>query len=151
MRNRFRGLVAAAVLLGFGCSKHEEPSSTSADIIFVGDNIITMDDSEVDAVAVIGDRIVATGDADEILKMRNESTRVVELGRQALLPGFIDAHGHFSGVAKYADLLDLSSPPVGSVNTIDDIVSLLKARIDEQDIPVGDWVFGYGYDDSLLA
>ena len=117
----------------------------------MGDNIITMDDSEVQAVAVIGDEIAATGDADEILKMRNKLTRVVELGGKALLPGFIDAHGHFSGVAQNADLLDLSSPPVGEVNTIDDIVSLLKARIEEQKIKPGEWIFGYGYDDSLLV
>ncbi len=47
VRNRFRGLVAAAVLLVFGCSQQEESASIGADVIFVGDNIITMDDSEV--------------------------------------------------------------------------------------------------------
>lgn len=128
----------------------EHAIAQDADIIFLGENIITMDDSQVTAVAVIGDRIIATGTESEILELRGQSTRVVELGDQTLLPGFVDAHGHFSGVSRYADLLDLSSPPVGGVNNIDDIVRLIRLRIEQQQIPFGELVFGFGYDDSLL-
>ncbi len=121
-----------------------------ADLIFIGDNIITMDDSEVGAVAVVGDRIAATGSTSEILQLRNSSTRVIELGEQALLPGFIDAHGHFSALSRYADLLNLSSPPVGAVTGIEDILRLIRLRIEQQQIPAGELVYGFGYDDSLL-
>ncbi|NQV68466.1 MAG: amidohydrolase [Pseudohongiella sp.] len=129
----------------------QEMLAQEAELIFLGDNIITMDDSEVSAVAVSGDRIIATGTIPEILQLRGQSTRVIELGDQALLPGFIDAHGHFSSVARYTDLLDLSSPPVGGVNNIDDIVRLIRRRIEQQQIPAGELVYGFGYDDSLLA
>ena len=67
------------------------------------------------------------------------------------MPGFIDAHGHFAGVARYVDMLDLSSPPVGDVTSVDDIVRKLKGRIENLNIPAGELVYGYGYDDSLLA
>lgn len=123
----------------------------SIDLIFVGDNILTMDGSSVTGVAVAGDRIAATGERSEILALRGTSTRVVELGDQALLPGFIDAHGHLSSYARYLDLLDLSSPPVGAVTRIDDIVQLLRERIESDQIPAGQLVYGVGYDDSLLA
>ncbi|MCH7671148.1 MAG: amidohydrolase [Proteobacteria bacterium] len=126
-------------------------SSPSADIIFVGDHIITMDGSAVTAVAVIGERITATGDATELMVLQGESTRIVELGERALLPGFIDAHGHFSAVSRYADLLDLSSPPVGGVHNVDDIVELIRLRIEQRQIRPGELVYGFGYDDSLLA
>ncbi|MBT8146382.1 MAG: amidohydrolase, partial [Gammaproteobacteria bacterium] len=122
-----------------------------ADLIIVGDNIVTMDGSEVTGVAVTGDRITATGSRDQILGLGGASTRIIELGDQALLPGFIDAHGHFSAVARYLDLLDLSSPPVGQVTGVDDIVQLLRQRIENQQIPPGQLVYGFGYDDSLLA
>jgi len=122
-----------------------------ADLIFAGEHIITMDASEADAVAVRGDRIVASGSRAEVFQLRGDATRVVELGERALLPGFIDAHGHFSGVSRYADLLDLSSPPVGGVTSVDDIVRALRLRIEQQQIPAGELVFGFGYDDSLLA
>ena len=151
--------VVMVLLLGLvACSPQEESSqgsnqlmSPSADLIFVGENIITMDDNSATAVAVLGDRISAVGSRDEIMAMQGDSTQVVELGDQALLPGFIDAHGHFGGVATYSALLDLSSPPVGVMENIDDIVAALRNWIEVNNVPPGELVYGVGYDDSLLA
>ena len=137
-----------------GCSPQVELSQEaqpSADLIFVGDNIITMDDNVASAVAVIGDRISAVGSREEILAMRDETTQFVDLGARALLPGFIDAHGHFGGVATYSALLDLSSPPVGAMENIDDIVAAIRNWIEVNNVPAGDLVYGVGYDDSLLV
>ena len=123
----------------------------AADIVFYGEHIVTMDGSAPDAVAVIGDRIHATGTQEEIRQYEGAGTRVVDLGQQALLPGFIDAHGHFSAVATGLDLLDLSSPPVGNIETIDDIVAAIRNWIETRQVPPGELVYGFGYDDSLLA
>lgn len=144
-------LITAVSFVCLGLGFAHANFAQEADVIFLGDNIITMDESQVSAVAVSGDRVSATGTASEILDLRGESTRVIELGEMALLPGFIDAHGHFSAVARYTDLLDLSSPPVGMVNDIDDIVQRIRLRIEQQQIPAGELVYGFGYDDSLLA
>ena len=133
------------------CSPVEREGTEFADLIFIGDNIITMDNSKVTAVAVRGDRIVATGDQAEIIQLQDDSTRLVELGDRALLPGFIDAHGHFGAVATSSALLDLSSPPVGAVETIDDIVTAIQNWIENNDVPDGQLIYGFGYDDSLLA
>ena len=142
-------IVASAVLLLSAFSTNA--IAQQADFIFTGENIITMDASDVAAVAVRGDRIVASGSRAEVLELRGDDTRVIELGDRALLPGFIDAHGHFSSVSRSAALLDLSSPPVGGVTSIEDIVRALRLRIEQEQIPAGDLVFGFGYDDSLLA
>ena len=133
------------------CSPVEREVTEFADLIFFGDNIITMDNSKVTAVAVRGDRIVATGDQAEIIQLQDDSTRLVELGDRALLPGFIDAHGHFGAVATSSALLDLSSPPVGTVETIDDIVTAIQNWIENNNVPDGQLIYGFGYDDSLLA
>jgi predicted amidohydrolase YtcJ len=148
---KLRALLFVIASLNAACGQQTNEEQTAADIIFVGDNIITMDETSADAVAIIGDRIAAVGSSEEILTMRGDSTRLVELGDRALLPGFIDAHGHFAYVARYADLVNLSSPPVGPVEKIDDVVELLRNRIEEQQIETGEWVVGYGYDDSLIA
>ncbi len=132
------------------CSPDATQPTASADIVFIGEHIISMDGSDIGAVAVIGDRIAATGTAEQLRAMIGPTTRVVELGEQALLPGFIDAHGHFSLLARSLDLLDLSSPPIGSVSKIDDIVTLIQQRISESQLPAGEWLVGFGYDDSLL-
>ena len=146
---RTRMMVASAVLLLTIFSANS--IAQQADLIFTGENIITMDASDVVAVAVRGDRIVASGPRAEVFDLRGDDTRVIELGDRALLPGFIDAHGHFSSVSRSAALLDLSSPPVGGVTSIDDIVRALRLRIEQEQTPAGELVFGFGYDDSLLA
>jgi predicted amidohydrolase YtcJ len=144
--------VFVKVLLGIGFSSLGAlGAAQDADLIFLGQNIITMDASNVSAVAVRGDRIVVAGSEQDARALQGEGTRVIELGERALLPGFIDAHGHFAGVARYLDMLDLSSPPVGDVTSVDDIVRKLQRRIENRNIPPGELVYGYGYDDSLLA
>ncbi|MFT4887374.1 MAG: putative amidohydrolase YtcJ [Pseudohongiellaceae bacterium] len=127
------------------------PVIDPVDIIFVGQNIVTMDQPGITGVAVKGDRISFVGSAQDALAFKGTQTRVIELGEQALLPGFIDAHGHFSAFASRLDALDLSSPPVGNINSIDDIVSEIRSWIEVRQIPAGEIIHGVGYDDSLLA
>lgn len=124
-----------------------------ADMVFQGGTIYTVDagNAGASAVAVRGDTIVAVGDRDDMKGLIGDSTRVVELGDRALTPGFIDAHGHLTLVMIMLDLLNASSPPVGPMTSVEDIVEALKARIVDQNIPPGEMVSGYGYDDSLLA
>ena len=130
-----------------------ETLSEPADVIFVGQHIITMDptQSESGAVAVRGETIVEVGDQEAVLALRGPGTRVVELGDRALIPGFVDSHGHFAFTSRLIDLVNLSSPPVGTAENIDDVIRLIKEHIAEKQIPAGQWVMGYGYDDSLLA
>ena len=147
-------LVAVLALVAVGCAGSPfAPTPEPADLVFYGEHIHTVDPATDGArgVAVRGEEIVAVGSRRAVSRFEGPSTRVVELGERALVPGFIDAHGHFSMVTQMLDLLNASSPPVGPMESIDDIVSALRARIDERAIPAGELVLGYGYDDSLLA
>lgn len=148
-----RAAIVLAAALGIGSTGCRAPDAPlPADIIFVGDNIVTMDPNQptVEAVAVRGDIIAAAGARDDVMAMRGDATRVVELGDRALLPGFIDAHGHFLGAGRALETLSLHPPPVGDVNTIDDIVRKIRQWIADKNIPPGETVVGRGYDDSLL-
>ena len=150
-----RSRLAAGVLVGTigfgfaGCVEAPPNAGPPADLIFRGSNIVTMDPGRptVEAVAVRGETITAAGSLDDVLALRGESTRVVDLGDNALLPGFIDAHGHFLGAGRALDALSLHSPPVGDVNGI---VRKIQDWIVEKEIPPGETVQGGGYDDSLL-
>ena len=151
MRRSRKALAVFAFTLAFvvaACA----PEADSADTIFFGDNIVTMDPQQptVEAVAVRGETIVAAGSRDEVMALEGPSTRVVDLGDNALLPGFIDSHGHFLGAGRDQESLGLHPPPVGDVNNIDDLVRKVRAWIEEHDIPAGEVVTGRGYDDSLL-
>lgn len=129
------------------------PAPPPADLVFFGEHIHTVDAGTrgATAVAVRGDSIVAVGTRRQVDRFVGESTRVVELGDRALVPGFIDAHGHLGMVMQMLDLLNASSPPVGPMNSIDEIVAAFRNDIEAKAIPAGTWVMGYGYDDSLLA
>ena len=155
MRRSGEALAAFALALAFAvaaCAPQADPGADPADTIFFGDHIVTMDPRQpaVEAVAVRGETIVAAGSRDDVMALEGPSTRVVDLGEGALLPGFIDAHGHFLGPGRDQTSLLLHPPPVGDVSNIDDIVRKVRAGIDEHDIPPGEPVTGRGYDDSLL-
>ena len=42
----------------------------------------------------------------------------INFGNQAVLPGFIDAHGHASYLAFATQVANIASPPVGQINNI---------------------------------
>ncbi len=130
-----------------------QAQAQQAELIFVGDNIITVDDASegADAVAIGQGRILAVGSRETVLALKTGDTQVMELGEQALLPGFIDAHGHAGTQAKLLTLANLSPPPVGEVSSLDDLARVLKEYIAARNVPAGQWVVGFGYDDSLLA
>ena len=69
------------------------------------------------------------------------------------MPGIIDAHGHFPGDGIFAVAANLNSPPIGSVTSISDIQNLLRAKITggEFSKSTGQWIFGFGFDDTLLV
>ncbi|MEM1432508.1 MAG: amidohydrolase [Pseudomonadota bacterium] len=132
-----------------------------ADLIFYGRHILPMAADKptgqrgLRAVAVRGERIVYVGRADRLRKEQahliGPDTEAIELGRQALLPGFIDAHGHLTFQAFTIDLANVAPPPVGPVSTIADLQDTLRSYIAERAVQPGDWISGNGYDDSLLA
>ncbi len=147
-------IFSMSVLVACGPVVDEESEgvSNSASVIFTGSHIVTMDEnnSAPKAVAVRDEKIIFVGSQEGVKNYQGPDTRLIELGDRALLPGFIDAHGHFSSMARAADITDLSSPPVGVVEDIDDIVRLLRLTIENERTPSGQQVDGFGYDDSLL-
>ena len=139
------GLAAIGLLTTSACDE-----AMQADTLYLGPHIITMDESlgEVDAVAVQGEEIVWVGKQTD---WTGTATNVVELGERALLPGFIDAHGHLTFLARTVQLANVASPPVGPVTTLASLQDVLRGYIDERGIAPGEWVLGMGYDDSLIA
>ncbi len=121
-----------------------------ADLVFTGDHIVAMDGTNPTAVAVTGERIVWTGDRDAVDPWVGPHTTVRNLGDRALLPGFIDAHGHLSFLAQTVAMANVSAPPVGAVDDIAALQRVLREHIRDKAIAAGAWVVGMGYDDSLL-
>lgn len=146
-------LFASLLLFAIGCKETPketpEPSSTS---IYYGGSIITMDSEKQERVeSVVEDEgmIVFVGKLKEAKKQFPNSNKI-NLRGKTLLPGFIDPHSHFGAVSNTMGQVDLNPPPVGKINTIDDILRDLKQYKTDNNIADGEWIFGWGYDDSQL-
>lgn len=93
--------------------------------------------------------ITFVGELEEAEKLFPNSTKV-DLKGKSLLPGFIDPHSHFGMVSNTMGQIDLNPPPVGSTSSIEDMLEALKRYKIEHHIKEGDWIFGWGYDESQL-
>lgn len=119
--------------------------------VYYGGPILTMNSANqiVEAVGIEGDRIAAVGSRVDVLDWAGDGARIIDLEGRAIVPGFVDAHGHFPGEGIYSKVIDLNSPPIGAVEKLDDIIALLALRAAETS--AGEWVVGMSYDDTLLA
>jgi len=125
----------------------------SADAIYVGDDIITVDRSNpaVQAVAVRNGRISAVGGRGEVLEQqRGPDTTVIDLDGAALLPGFIDPHSHYINSLTVANQANVFAPPAGPGCDVDAIVRTLRAFRQSHNVPDGEVIVAYGYDDTLM-
>jgi len=119
-------------------------AKVKADLVIRG-KIFTGLESQpfVEALAISGDKILATGTNKEIKKFVGEKTRIIELKEGLAIPGLIDAHTHFSSGGR--SLIELSFRGVDSVEKIQQMIA---AKIKE--LPPGTPVFGREYDHTLF-
>ncbi len=127
-------------------------AADTADVIYHGGSIVTIDDKNpiAEAVAIKDGRIVAVGKKDVILKLKGEKTTLVDLQGKTLLPGFVDAHGHCLMTGIQAMSANLLPPPD---HTVHDIASLQAELRKYAETPVAkkyQFIIGYAYDDAQL-
>ncbi len=72
------------------------PADAHASVVFVNGRVLTMDPrvSEAQALAIVGQTILAVGTNAEIQALSGVETRIIDLRGRTLLPGFIDTHSH---------------------------------------------------------
>jgi predicted amidohydrolase YtcJ len=132
---RRSGLLAALGAAG-ACAAPAEP----ADLVLRGGKIVTLDAARPSATALAarGGRIVAVGTDEEIRPFVGEATEIVELAGRLAVPGFIEGHGHFTGLGASLVELDLDA-----TTSWDEIVQL-AARAAREAAP-GAWIVGRGW------
>ena len=124
------------------------------DAIYYNGNILTMDDAkpQASAVALSGGRIAAVGGDDEILRMAGPDTQREDLAGKTMLPGFIDAHGHFGWAAMVGSWANLKHDSYYDRNPVplEAILQKLRDHRDEYGLSPGEWILGFGYHEALL-
>jgi hypothetical protein len=151
---RHWGIAVLATLAAAGCTPAGPTPEQTADAIYTGGPIVTVNDAQptAEAVAVKDGKILAVGaNADLERAHKGTQTKLVNLGGKTLAPGFVDGHAHFLGFGSQAVGANLLAPPDGTVNTIDDLVAKLQEFAKGPDVQRTGWIFGIGYDDALLG
>jgi predicted amidohydrolase YtcJ len=134
----FAGLIAAGLL--FGSLTSCAPKKERADLVLVNGKIVTVDESlpEAEALAVRGGRITAVGDNEQIRDYIGTDTEVIDLDGRLAVPGFIDAHVHFTGIGQAKLGLDLMN-----AENWDAVLALVGDAVSKAE--PGDWIFGRGW------
>jgi predicted amidohydrolase YtcJ len=98
-----------------------------------------------EAVCVGKGRVLHVGSLADVRAVAGSGAKEVDLGGGVLYPGFIDTHSHLSS---YANCLDKVECGI-SCGTIAGVNEKLRAKIPS--LSKGEWLLGYGYDDSGIA
>ena len=140
MKTQFKNISCAFIttaLILLSCSSQKVEY---ADIIFKGGTIYTVNENAplAEAVAIIDDKIIFVGDEDQAMKFKGKETQIIDLENKIMIPGFIDAHGHFMAMGNSKLILDLRHAESYDdiIKTVEDVVKKAKP---------GEWIEGRGW------
>ncbi|MCY2973334.1 MAG: amidohydrolase [Planctomycetota bacterium] len=132
-----RQLILRIVLIVFVLPDVALPfqNNEAPDVIFYNAQIITVDKqfSIQQAVAISGEKIVAVGTNDQVLRLAESTTKRVDLQRKSVLPGLIDSHVHATAASMHE--FDHTIP---TMQTIEDVLAYIKSRADI--LEDGEWI-----------
>lgn len=118
--------------------------------IFLNGTILTMSGqySQPEAVLVEGENIVAVGTKEEVSAKAGRRAKIVDLKGRTLMPGFVDAHGHFISTAlSKLYFVDVRCAPIGKIKTIEQLIAAMKGSAQMR--RGKGIIVGFGYDDTL--
>ena len=118
-------------------------SKPAADLIITNANIWSGDKAHptAQAVAVIGDRIVAVGSNADVEILRGSATKTINAGGKRLVPGFNDAHVHFVDGG-----LQLDSVQLNDATSKDEFVRRIAEQVKKT--AKGEWIKGGDWDET---
>ncbi|WP_422356706.1 amidohydrolase [Roseivirga pacifica] len=130
--------------------KNDQNSNTK---IYSGGDIITMQGDSpkyVEAIVVKDDKISFTGSLIDAKENAGSGYTSYDLTGKTLLPGFIDGHAHFAAFSAQAIGAQILPPPDAEAKNIPELIKILKDWNTPENRALTNWIFGMGFDDSVL-
>lgn len=111
-----------------------------ATMVLRNGSIVTADDARptAEAIAINGDTVVALGTNAEISRYIGSGTEVIDLAGQMAMPGFIEGHGHFTGIGQAKLGLELMN-----TKSWEEIVAMVGEAA--ANARPGQWIVGRGW------
>jgi predicted amidohydrolase YtcJ len=136
MRNAVIGRThAGATLLSLIFSGIAFAATPDIDLIIHNGRIVTADAGFAihQAMAIQGNRIHAVGTNEDILRLKSDTTELLDLGGKMVLPGLIDSHVHCCGAA-----MTEFDHPVPQMDSVADVLDYIRARTER--LEDGQWI-----------
>jgi predicted amidohydrolase YtcJ len=113
------------------------------DLLVVNARVLTSDAAapRAQAVAVKDGRFTAVGSNDEVRNLATAGTTVIDAQQMTIVPGFIDAHSHPSGVE---ELFGVNT----NLRTVREIQAAIRRKAEMTAPEV--WINGFMFDDTKL-
>jgi len=133
-------LSLAAAGLTTMAARGGQQTTAPATLVLTNGKVVTVDatPAEAEAVAIRGDRIVAVGTSGEMKRYVGQGTEVIDLKGQLAIPGFIESHGHFTGVGEAQLNLNLMK-----ATSWDQIIAMVEQAA--KAAKPGQWIYGRGW------
>jgi len=114
---------------------------------FVNGRIRSIDsiDGLYQSMACEDGKIIAIGTNDEI-RAYYPGSEIIDLKGENVLPGFIDAHIHLLDHA----IFEKRTASLGRAKNMDEVIEITKKFISDNNIPEGEWVTGFGWDQEVF-
>ena len=109
--------------------------------IYINGDIITLENNNIEALAIEDNKIIKTGSKDDVMKLADRNTEIIDLKGNTLMPAFIDAHSHIFALAK--SLMQIS---IEGLTCIEEI----KNKLGEYKNNTNEWLIVNGYDNNIL-
>jgi len=140
------------LLIVISCSSEKEVLIQNESTIYFGGDILTMESDSpiyVESIVIESGLIIYTGSLDEANKKFPDAKKC-DLKGKTLMPGFIDGHCHFAGFPGQSVGAQILPPPDATVGNIPTLIQVLKEWATPENIELTGWIFGLGFDDSVL-
>lgn len=120
--------------------------------LYKNGTILTMDENQTihSAMLIEKGHIRAIGEEEELQKFCTKTTKTIDLKGKTVMPGFLDAHGHFIMQALSKKLfLDVSCYPIGKITSI----KMLLEELDHfnKKTKGNTPIIAFGFDDTLIS
>jgi hypothetical protein len=154
MKTTYYLLIFIGLLLGCENDKNSQISTenSTVTVYYNGDIIDMVGDKPTYQEALVekDGKILFVGRSDEAMKIAGKSPNRIDLKGKTMLPGFIDGHAHFANFASQAIGAQLLPPPDAGAKDIPTLIQILKDWNTEENRGLTGWIFGTGFDDSVL-
>ncbi|MBK8503046.1 MAG: amidohydrolase [Saprospiraceae bacterium] len=130
-------IIAIGLICLMAC---QQDPPVRADLIIKNGIVATLNEMmpAAQAIAIKDGKILMVGDDKAVNELRDDSTTIIDAIGAFVMPGFIEAHGHFSGLGSSLQNLNFLRS-----KSWEDIVTMVGEKV--KDSAPGEWIVGRGW------